>query len=275
MKKMSLLSALFVSQSAFSLSLPVSQQASEALKNCSDLFEKISESDCGKVTMGFLENAYVKIGGNLTQRSMTFEEADSSNTAFEMAGDWSPTPVLTLSLGDSYFEGSNFGYQLGFSYFSDVAYEQRITRGDYDRRVDLATYSKMDVISFNPSVFYSFGRDDATPNRFFTTGLGLNLGYSTVKGSAFLTEFEDDAVCYDTGTAFVNGTASKGDIAENCAFGVFDSSALSTGAQLYFAYESNQWLTELSSSVFIQESDDGYAFSTSEVSFGISRKFSF
>jgi hypothetical protein len=273
MKKVLLMSALTLSTSAYSLSLPIEQ--SEHLDSCNDLFEQISKSDCGQKTLGFLQDAYLKLGGNLTQRRMMFEDAKTSDKVFEMAGDWNPTPILTLSLGDSYFENSNFGYQLGVSYFSDAAYEQKITRGSEDRSVDLTTYSIMSVISFTPTIFYSFGRGDDTPKSFFTAGVGLNLGYSSVKGSAFITEFESDSVCYDTGTAFVNGTATSSDITANCELGVYDSSTFSTGAQIYLAYESNLWLTELSSSIFTQEPDEGYTFSTGEVSVGISRKFTF
>ncbi len=273
MKYILLTLSLFLSQTALSVSL--TKEEANTLQDCQVLLEQISQSDCGKSALKFLKNAYIKIGLNMSQRSMTFENKETLDAAFEMTGEWSPAPILTLSLGDNYFEDSNFGYQLGFSYFSDIAFEQTITRGDNVETADLLTYSKMTVLSFSPSIFYSFGRDDDTPKSFFTTGLGLNAGYSSVKGSAHITDFEEDTLCYDTGSDYIEGTATPDDIMTDCEFSRYDSAGLAYGGSIYLAYEYHNWLTEISGDVFTQDIDGDYTFSTSSTSFSISRKFQF
>ncbi|MGR6871459.1 hypothetical protein ACU6U9_03945 [Pseudomonas sp. HK3] len=192
-----------------------------------------------------------------------------------MVGELTPSPLLSLSLGDNYFENSNFGYQLGGSYFSDTAFKQKISRGDHSKSVDLLTYSKMTVYAFSPTLFYTFSREDDTPDNALTTGLGLNVGYSKVKGTAYVTDDKTNSACYAAGSNLLKGTASKSDIKQNCRLDDYDSDGLSYGARLYLAYEFEKWITELSSSVYIQGIERGYKFSTYDISLGISRKLGF
>ncbi len=135
MKKI-IIASLFLSNYASAISLGKDNELH--LEECSILLEKMSTSNCGQKTLSFLKDAYIKIGGNLTQRSMTFEEKGTANTDFEMKGDFTPTPVLSISLGDSYFKDSNFGYQLGFNFFSDSAYRQNISREGSEKSADIA-----------------------------------------------------------------------------------------------------------------------------------------
>lgn len=273
MKKVILISSLIFSQSTSAIS--IGNEKEMLLQECEALLEQITQSECGKKALGFLQDAYIKIGLNVSQRSMTFEDKESEAALFKMIGEWSPSPVLSLSLGDNYFDNSNFGYQLGFSYISDTAYEQEIEREGTTKSADLLTYSKMTVVTASPSIFYSFGRGDATPDSFFTTGLGLNAGYSKVKGTAYITNNPADTTCYNTGTNHINGTATIDNIMQNCSFGYYEEDGLTFGATLYLAYEYHNWLTELSSSIYTINSTDDFTFSTSDISFSVSRKFGF
>ncbi len=190
-------------------------------------------------------------------------------------GDFTPTPALSISLGDSYFKESNLGYQFGFIYFSDSAYRQKITREGIDKTADISTYSKMQVIAFSPSLFYRFGREDGTPNNHLTLGIGVNAGYNSVKGTAYLTEDDSNEDCYRAGTDFVNGNGSKQNITQTCEIEDYDSDGFGWGIQIYLAYQNNNWITELSGSNSTQDPDGGYQFRTSEFSLGLSRRFGF
>jgi len=272
MKKF-VIACLFLSNYAAAISL--SKDNELHLEECSVLLEQMSNSNCGQKTLHFFKDAYIKIGGSVAKRSMSFEEKRTTNKVFEMEGDYTPAPVFSISLGDNYFKESNFGYQLGFIFFRDSAYRQLITRGQSDKTADIATYTKMQVVAFSPTMFYSFGREDGTPNNHLTFGIGVNLGYSSVKGTAYLTEDESNEACFDAGTDFVNGNGLKQNITQNCEFEDYDSDDLGWGVQLYVAYQYNNWLTELSNSTSSQNSNGGYRFTTREFSIGLSRKFGF
>jgi len=273
MKPIVLILSLLISQISFASLL--SNEQNLLLDECSVLLEEIKKSDCGGKTLDFLKNAYLKIGVNISQRTMSFENKETLNPAFTMKGEWSPSPVLTLSLGDNYFENSNFGYQLGLTYFSDIAFEQEIERDSITQTADLLTYSKMTVVAFTPSIFYSAGRNDATPESFFTFGIGFNAGYSKVKGTAHITELESDTACYNTGSQYLYGNASEEDIMANCSFGTYESDGMSYGGSVYFGYEYHNWVTELNGGVYIQDIDGDYTFSTFDLSLSVSRKFGF
>ncbi len=133
----------------------------------------------------------------------------------------------------------------------------------------------MQVIAFSPTLFYSFGRGDATPNNHFTMGVGYNAGYSSVKGTAYITEDKNNEACFQAGTDFVNGNGSKQSITEICELKDYDSDGFSWGAQVYISYQRNNWLAELSANNSAQRTEDGYRFITREVSFGLSRKLGF
>jgi len=264
---------LLLSQASHAISL--SKQQTEYVDECEVLLEQIKQSKCGKTTLAFLQNAYLKIGLDISQRSMSFEHTNYQEKIFEMEGEMSLIPLLTASLGDTYFENSNFGYQLGFSYFSDTAFNQSIERGNQKKSVDLQTYSKMTVLAFTPTLFYTFGNHKGQHANAFTTGLGLTAGYSKVKGNAYITNDADDTACYNAGTNFVINNGNPANIAANCTFGTYDSDGVSFGARIYLAYEYENWITELSGSNFNQELEDGFTFSTFDFSLSLSRKFGF
>ena len=273
MRKVIFICTLIFSQ--WSSAITIGDEKEVLLQECEALLEQITQSECGKKALGFLQDAYIKIGLNVSQRSMSFEDKESEAALFRMIGELSPSPVLMLSLGYNYFENSNIGYQLGFTYISDTAYEQEIEREETTKSVDLLTYSKMTVVTASPSIFYSFGRGDATPDSFFTAGLGFNAGYSKVKGTAYVTNNPADTTCYNTGTNHINGTANRYDIMQNCQLSYYEEDGLAFGATLYLAYEYHNWLTELSSSIYTIQNLEDYTFNTADLSISISRTFGF
>ncbi len=264
---------LLTSQTIWALSLP--DEYREEIKDCKDLLEQIAESKCGKTALGLLQKAYLKIGLNLSKRSMKFENTRTQETEFEMEGELMPSPLLSVSLGDSYFGQSNFGYQLGGTYFTDTAFKQTVTRGSQSKTLDLLTYSKMTVYAFSPTLFYTFSREDDTPENDFTAGIGLNISYSELKGSAYITGDKSNTACYDAGKQVISGSASKDALIQACDFKAYDSSGLSHGVRLYLAYEYEKWIAEISSSVYTKDIENGYNFSTYDFSFSVSRKLSF
>ena len=273
MKALLILLTLFVTQTSWALSL--TDEYREEIKNCKDLLEQIAESKCGKTALSLLQNAYLKIGLNISRRSMKFENTRSQESEFEMEGEFMPSPLLSVSLGDSYFGQSNFGYQLGGTYFTDTAFKQKVSRGSDSKTLDLLTYSKMTVYAFSPTLFYTFSREDDTPDNAFTAGVGLNVSYSELKGSAYITDDKNNAACYDAGSQVIAGIANKDALIQACDFKAYDSSGLSHGVRIYLAYEYEKWITEIASSVYTQDIENGYDFSTYDLSFSVSRKLSF
>ncbi|WP_353350425.1 hypothetical protein [Oceaniserpentilla sp. 4NH20-0058] len=265
---------LLLAFSQLSLALSLDKEQTKYVDDCEVLLEQIKHSECGKTTLAFLKNAYLKIGLDISQRSMSFKNTSTSETAYEMKGEFSLSPLLTASLGDNYFKNSNFGYQLGASYFSDTAFNQYIERGSQSKEIDMQTYSKMTVIAFTPTLFYSFGDHLSQRDNFFTLGIGLTAGYSKVKGNAYVTNDTTNSVCYDAGTQFVLNNVSPAGLL-NCEFRTYESDGLSYGARIYLAYEYHKWITEISGSNYNQDLDSAYTFSTFDFSFSVSRKFGF
>jgi hypothetical protein len=89
-----LILVLTVFATLHSWSLPFTSDYDEDIKNCEELLEEISQSKCGKTALGLLKNAYLKIGLNLSKRSMKFEKTNEKETEFEMTGNFMPSPLL-------------------------------------------------------------------------------------------------------------------------------------------------------------------------------------
>ena len=252
---------------------------SQSYQQCEALYEEIRNSACAKTLMGFLGRVYLKVGLSFTERQVKFQDASTDKVAFALTSGLKPRPIFSVSLSDSYFEGSNWGYSFGFSYFDDYAFEQVIQRGsgsDGKVNIDLGTYSSMGVIALSPTLFYSWGRGDDSPNRYGKAGLGLNLMYSNVRGTAYLTEVKANQSCYDLGTTLVEGAPlDLEQVKNNCEYTRFRESSYGTGFKLYVNGNWNHWESEVSVSIFNHRSDGDYRFSTQEVQLAFSRKFEF
>jgi hypothetical protein len=256
------------------------EEINESYEQCEALYEQIRNSKCASSIFGIFGRMYLKLGFSWTERQVKFSEKDDAEQAvFRLTSGFKPRPIFSVALEDSYFTESNWGYGFGFSYFDDYAFEQQIKRGSGSEdvlTVDLGTYSSMNIIALTPSVFYSWGRGDSTPNRYLKMGMGLNLMYSAVRGTAFLTEDESDASCYDLGTQIVVGTSNDLDgLRSLCATTRFRESSYGTGVKIFIAGEWNKWESEISFSAYNHRSVGDYRFVTQEVQLAFSRKFSF
>lgn len=254
-------------------------EINEQYEQCEELYETIRNSECANTIFGIFGKIYLKLGVSFTERQLKFQETSTEKDTFILSSGLKPRPIFSVALQDSYFSESNWGWGIGFNYFDDYAFEQTVSRGSSDDQkvsVDLGTYSSMSVIAVNPSVFYAWGRDDSTPYRYLKIGIGANLMYSAVRGTAFITEDETDTICYDHGTSLVNGGAStQQDIRDTCAAVRYEESSYGAGTKIFFAGEWNKWESELSVSVYNHRSQGDYRFVTQETMLAFSRKFEF
>ncbi len=253
-------------------------EISQNYEQCEALYEHIRQSECAKGLFGFFGRIYLKLGMSFTERQLKFQNIATEKDAFILSSGLKPRPIYSISLNDAYFHKSNWGYGFGFSFFDDFAFEQIIKRGSGDSNkvtVDLGTYSSMAVIAVSPSMFYSWGRDDDTPNRYGKFGLGLNLMYSAVRGTAYLTELEDDTVCFNAGSDLVAGNGSKDVVRAACSSTRFRETSYGSGVKLFIAGEWNKWESELAISVFNHRGNGEYRYVTQETLISLSRKFAF
>jgi len=252
----------------------------ESYKQCEVLYEEIRNSECANSIFGIFGRMYLKLGVSFTERQLKFQNASSQEDVFVLSSGSKPRPIFGVALHDSYFGDSNWGYGFGFDYFDDYAFEQVIQRGGDDNKAsyDLGTYSSMSVISVSPSVFYSWGRGDDSPNRYLKFGVGLNLMYSAVRGTAYETELNtvDNARCYDAASDLLSGAISDRSVLSNdCTLQRFRESSYGTGAKLFIVGDWKKWEAELSLSIFNHRGNGEYRFATQQVLLGLSRKFAF
>lgn len=256
------------------------QDINESYKQCEALYDEIRNSECANSIFGIFGRMYLKLGVSFTERQLKFQNADTQKDAFVLSSGSKPRPIFGVALNDSYFSDTNWGYGFGFDYFDDYAFEQIIKRGsESDKQVlDLGTYSSMSVIAVSPSMFYSWGRDDASPNRYLKVGLGVNLMYSAVRGTAYETELNtvENAPCYNAASDVYSGVSNDiNTISNSCDLQKFRDSSYGTGTKLFLAGEWNKWETELAVSIYNHRGDGEYRFVTQQVLLGFSRKFAF
>lgn len=255
------------------------EDLSESYEKCEELYEHIRKSECANSVFGIFGRMYFQIGVSFTERQVKFQNVKTEEDAFILSSGLKPRPIFSVSLSDSYFGKSNFGYGVGFSYFDDYAFEQVLNRGSSEndkKTVDLGTYSSMNVIALSPTVFYSFGRNDNSPKRFAKFGLGINLMYSAVRGTAYLTELKTDTACYQYGSNYVAGVETdKEQLISLCENTRFRESSFGTGFKLFLAGEWNRWEAEFATSLFLHRGRGEYRFITQQVQIAFSRKFEF
>lgn len=268
--------------SSFSFANVLSQtmdDVEESYKKCEELYEHIRKSECANSVLGMFGRIYFEIGVSFTERQVKFQNIKTEDDAFILSSGFKPRPIFSVSLSDSYIGSSNFGYSIGFSYFDDYAFEQVVKRGSDEsdkKSVDLGTYSSMNVIALSPSVFYSYGRDDSTPYRYMKLGLGLNLMYSAVRGTAYLTELKTDTACYQYGTDYVNGDVTdETQLRVLCNSTRFRESSYGSGFKLFVGMDWRRWKAEISTSLFQHRGSGDYRFVTQQTQIVFSRKLEF
>lgn len=252
----------------------------DSYKQCEALYDEIRNSVCANTIFGIFGRMYLKLGVSFTERQLKFQNAPSQEDVFVLSSGSKPRPIFGIALNDAYFGGSNWGYGFGFDYFDDYAFEQVIQRGSDENKAsyDLGTYSSMSVIAVSPSVFYSWGRGDASPNRYLKLGVGLNLMYSAVRGTAYETELDtlENAACYSAASDLLSGVNNdRSVLSGQCALQRFRESSYGTGAKIFIVGDWNKWEAELSVSLFNHRGDGEYRFVTQQVLLGLSRKFAF
>lgn len=255
------------------------EDVAESYEKCEELYEHIRKSECANSVLGMFGRVYFEIGISFTERLVKFQNIKTEDDAFILSSGLKPRPIFSVSLNDSYIGGSNFGYGIGFSYFDDYAFEQVVKRGSGDsdkKSVDLGTYSSMNVIALSPSVFYSYGRNDSTPYRYMKFGLGVNLMYSAVRGTAYLTEIKTDTACYQYGTAYVDGDVTdESKFTTLCDSTRFRESSYGSGFKLFIGMDWRRWKAEISTSLFQHRGSGDYRFVTQQTQIAFSRKFEF
>ena len=186
----SLLIASLISSQLFSQDL-FDVNSYEESQSCMELYETIQKSDCIKQVNGFLKGANIKIGIALAKQTMTIEDTETEEEIASMDGDFVPAPYYALSTKKSFFGHSDFGYEFGFSYSNSYALNQSLN--EEKSREDLGTYSTITMVTFNPTLFYAYGAQDASPNTYFGAGIGVGAGYAQARGTAYVTENVDPA----------------------------------------------------------------------------------
>lgn len=253
------------------------EEIEESYDHCQALYEQIQKSECASSVNRIFGRLYVSIGLSFSERFVEFQNASTEQDEFVLTSGLKPRPIFSLTTSDQYFEDSVFGYGLGFRYFDDYAYEQKIERSAGDVLVDLGTFSSMNVIAFSPSVFASWGRGDDRPNNYNKINVGFNLMYSAVKGSAYVTNDASDSACYDYGTQLVEGGVSDPSplLDGRCEYRRFNHSSYGTGIKVFLSWHWNRWDLEGGAAAYNHRSSDGYRFVTQEVQMSLSRRFGF
>jgi hypothetical protein len=255
------------------------EDVSESYEKCEELYEHIRKSECANSVFGLFGRMHFEIGVSFTERQVKFQNIKTEEDAFILSSGLKPRPIFSVSLNDSYFGNSNFGYAIGFSYFDDYAFEQVVKRGSTDsdkKSVDLGTYSSMNVIALSPSIFYSYGRDDDSPYRYMKFGLGLNLMYSAVRGTAYLTELKTDTACYQYGSDYVDGNVTDENEFKNlCDSTRFRESSYGSGVKIFTGIDWSRWKAEISISLFQHRGSGDYRFVTQQTQIAFSRKLEF
>jgi hypothetical protein len=255
------------------------EEIAESYEKCEELYEHIRKSECADSVFGIFGRMYFQVGVSFTERQVKFQNIKTEEDAFILSSGLKPRPIFSVSINDNYFYESHFGYGVGFSYFDDYAFEQIINRGSDEKdkkTVDLGTYSSMNVIALSPTVFYSFGRNDDSPGRFVKFGLGINVMYSAVRGTAYLTEVKANTACYQYGSDYVAGLVDdKNQLTTLCERTRFRESSFGTGFKVFVSGEWNSWDAEVATSLFLHRGRGEYRFVTQQIQIALSRKFEF
>ncbi|QIZ85639.1 hypothetical protein HF888_15990 [Bermanella marisrubri] len=255
------------------------KEVETSYEECEVLYEEVRNSECAKKINQLFGELYFTVGVSFTERQLKFKNVDTNDDTFILSSGYKPRPIFSATFADRFIGSSNWGYGWGFEYFDDYAFEQIIRpddSGSQTQRIDLGTYSSMSVIAVSPNVFYAYGRNDATPQRFLKVGLGGHLLYSSVRGQAYITEDPEDTDCYAVSDRLIRGEAvSASEFQNNCERVAFDDGSFGAGVQFYLQADWRRWQLALSASVFNHRSTDGYRFSTEELALTFSRKIRF
>ncbi|MCV6608692.1 MAG: hypothetical protein OIF32_10795, partial [Campylobacterales bacterium] len=158
---------------------------------------------------------HVKLGLALANQTLLIKDKKTEKiTLAKMEGDLTPAPYYGVSTKKSFFGDSNFGYEFGFAYSNSYALNQKVDENS--QKDDFGTYSAISMVTFSPTAFYGYGINDSTPDQFVSIGVGLGVGYTTVKGTTYLTEDPDaSADCKNAVNGYKKGDKSAMETIKN------------------------------------------------------------
>ena len=231
-------------------STPIIEGKKATHLSCAEVVDIVKQSDCAGLVRPMLEGASVTVGLALQNLVVNVKESNSNRKLGEVRDDATPAPSISLDLRPSYILESKWGWGLGFNYDDAYALNQRITRSGKTEDVDLGSYMTSTMVTVTPNTFYQFGEQYG--DEYFRLGIGLALGYASVRGNAYLTEDQSNDACYDAGSDLVNetGSASKalrvGAIKSNCVQETFDEGRFGVGGYFFMQGQYKRWMSSFS-----------------------------
>mgnify|MGYP000108741545 CR=1 FL=1 len=236
MKKLSLIGLLLIS---FSVS-------GEEVLSCPELIGAIKKSNCLKPVAPFLEGAHVKLGLAVQSLTMKVETGkDDPVVKAQMSSTGSLSPYYSIGFKNNYFGDSGFGYAFGLAYLDSYALEQNIKRDSSETEVDLGTYVTTSMYALQPTLFFSRGARNNTPDTYFKAGIGATVGYSSVRGTSYLTEDINSVSpeCWQAGEDLLGGAANGiAAIKSECEQISYKDSGWGAGGRFFIHMRWNQFL---------------------------------
>jgi hypothetical protein len=217
--------------------------------SCAEVIDVVKHSDCAELVKPLIEGASITVGLALRSLSVTIKDTSNENTLAQVRDTAVPAPFISFDLKPSYFGDSSFGWGVGFNYTDAYALEQRVTRSGKNEDIDLGTYITTTMLALSPNAFYQYG--EPYSNHYFRIGLGLALGYASVRGTAFLTEDESTDVCYQAGNDLVDksGPATRElrieAIKNSCEQQNYNQGSLGAGGNFFMQGQYQNWQASL------------------------------
>jgi hypothetical protein len=196
-----------------------------------------------------LKGAHITTGLAWQNLNVSVKDKDTNKVDGKIVDHAVPSPFISLDLQPSYFDDSQFGWGVGFNYGDAYALEQEISRTGGTEKVDLGSYMTSTMITLTPHGFYQFGRP--TGDKYFRAGLGMALGYASVRGNVYLTEAKSNQACYDAGTDVVNKTGASTIkarlelVKSSCEQESFNEGRFGAGAYIFLQGQYKRWQSSL------------------------------
>lgn len=213
--------------------------------SCAEVIDVVKHSDCAELVKPLIDGSSITVGLALRSLQVTIKDNHSDRTLANMRDTAVPAPFISFDLKPSYFGASSFGWGVGFNFGDAYALEQRVTRSNENKDVDLGTYITTTMFSLTPNAFYQFG--DRYSSRYFRIGVGAALGYATVRGTAFLTEDKSDSACYQAGSDLVNKSGPStqklriAEIKNQCQQQDYNQGGLGLGGNFFMQGQYHNW----------------------------------
>jgi len=214
--------------------LPTEEEFQEHIQSCTDMWEQVRKSDCGSEYAHFIQGGNLRLGLNVYTFSLDINKNNRTQAAFD--GPASFMPHYSVHTRRNYWDNSEFGYEFSLTYGQAIATYQTLNVNGKKENYDLGTYAVGDMFAGQANVFYSFGSRDDTPHSYATLGVGLGLGYASVRGRAYLTEDKQtlSVLCLNARNS-LKSQANIETLKNECEEKVFDRSGI--GVSLRALYE--------------------------------------